>query len=651
LLVGQPALADNGLATGGRSRYVLNPTSTTVAATVTVDLRNTTPNRGGFLYYYDAFSVPVPTGAEKVRARSGGSSLPVSFMATEDPSTKLARIAFPKLLYGRSRTITLTFQVPGEKPRAKDSTRVGPGYATFAVYGVGDPGRNTVEVVAPTAMTFEATSEDFASHEKGSTTTHTSTATTDGTGSWAVVSLRDPDRTDELRVEVNGVTLTLAGFQDDPRWSRFVSGQVSKGIPALEKLVGARWPGGLDRIREDASPSLRGYDGWFDPTDDEIVIGEQLDADLIFHELSHAWVNDERFDERWVSEGLAQVLAERAVTSTGGKPSVHPKVSRTAKQAVALNDWDGSADSRSEAVDDYAYPAAYAATRALVADLDETELAAVLAAGLRGERAYDPVGTRDTAAARTSWMRWMDLLQTRAGVEDAPQVFQRWALTPKQRAQLGPRAKARTAYAAVDRADGAWLPPEGLRDAMTRWDFARAATVLDEVAGLGAAATAVQEAAKQAGIDVPASVRAAYEKADSESDYSALATSLPKAAAAVTAVGAARQVATRDRDPVSALGATLLGVDKGAVDAAVLLDEGRYAEAARSAQDVLGRSDRALLVGLVLPVLLLLLLAGAVLGTRRALADRARHRAQREPVLPDLPGVIGEPVTASDDRG
>ena len=57
--------------------------------------------------------MPVPAGAEKVRARSGGSSLSVSLKGTEDPSTKLARISFPNLLYGRSRTITLTFEVPG----------------------------------------------------------------------------------------------------------------------------------------------------------------------------------------------------------------------------------------------------------------------------------------------------------------------------------------------------------------------------------------------------------------------------------------------------------------------------------------------------------------------------------------------------------
>jgi hypothetical protein len=661
VLAGQPALADEGLTTGGHSRFVLDPKATTVDATVTVDLRNTTPNRDGFFYYYDAFSVPVPAGAEKVRARSGGSSLPVSLEGTEDPSTKLARITFPNLLYGRSRTITLTYEVPGEKPRSKDSTRVGPGYASFAVYGVGDSGRNLVEVVAPSSMTFDSTSDDFTSTEQGELTTYSSDAVSPEGGSWAVVSLRDPARTDERVVDVGGVSLLLDGFQDDPKWSRFVAQQVTKGLPALEKLVGAKWPGGLERIREDASPSLRGYDGWFDPTDDEIVIGEQLDADLIFHELSHAWVSGERFDQRWMSEGLAQVLAERAVKATGGTPSRHPSVSRGSSDAVALNAWGGSAGTRSEDVDAYAYPAAYAVTSSLVRPLDDAELSAVLGAAIRGERAYDPAGTKDADGGRTDWMRWLDLLETRVGVTNGADVYSRWVLTDQQRATLAPRAKARAAYAELDEADGAWLPPEGLRDAMTDWDFQRADAVREKVAGLGAAATAVQTAAQRAGIEVPDAVRAGYERAEHDEQYAALASTLPEAATAVTAVGAAGQAAGRGRDPVSALGATLLGVRGRAAQASALLDDGQYVAATTTAQDATSRSDKALLAGLALLALVVLLVAGLVLWVRRSLARRGRHRDHREAVLaartgPDVPppppsAPTGATVPASDDRG
>ena len=473
---------------------------------------------------------------------------------------------------------------------------------------------------------------------------------TDGTsGSWAVVSLRDPARTDERTVDAGGVSLLLNGFEDDPKWSRFVAGKVAKGIPALEELVGAPWPGGLERIREDASPSLRGYDGWFDPGDDEIVIGEQLDADLIFHELAHAWVSDERFDERWVSEGLAQVLAERAVEATGGKPRNHPDASRRSDDAVALNEWGGSASSRSAAVDAYAYPAAYEATRALTRDLDDKALAAVVGAGIRGERAYDPVGTKDADGGRTTWQRWLDLLQTRAGVADAPKVFQRWALTSEERAQLGPRADARAEYATVDEADGAWLPPEGLRDAMTAWDFDRAAAVREKVAALGAAATEVQDAAAAAGMDVPTVVRESYEKAEQDEQYAALATSLPRAATAVTAVARAEDVADQDRDPVSALGAGILGVEGRADEAVALLDDGELDAATAAATAATSRADKALVVGAALPIVAILLLVGGLLLVRGVRARRARQReadaVQREAALSALAAIA-----ARDDR-
>jgi hypothetical protein len=257
-------------------------------------------------------------------------------------------------------------------------------------------------------------------------------------------------------------------------------------------------------------------------------------------------------------------------------------------------------------------------------------------------------------------MRWLDLLQTRAGVKDAAQVMQRWALTPKQRAALAPRAAARTAYAELDAADGAWLPPEGLRAAMTAWDFGRAAQVRQQVAALGADASAVQAAAQRAGIPVPDAVRASYERAARDEQFAALATSLPQAATAITAVGAAQRAATQDRDPLSAVGALALGVRGRADEASALLDRGEYGRATSVAAEVSSRSDRALLVGLALPVLLLLLLAGATFWWRRHRAARARRRTEQpvlfaadEPVATSGDPVLssGERAPASDDRG
>ena len=230
VLLGQPALADEGLSTGATSRYVLDPKTTVVEVDISLELRNLKPDQGNTYYYYDEFTVSVPAGAEDLRARSGGSSLRVRLTGTDDPSTALARISFPDLRYGRSRTIELTYTVPGEEPRDQDSTRVGPGYATFAVEGLGDPGRSTVEVVAPTSMTFDATSDDFTASAKGFTTTHTATTSEDG-GFWAVVSLRDPAGSQERSVEVSGTSLLLSGYPDDSRWADFVADRSPTGCP------------------------------------------------------------------------------------------------------------------------------------------------------------------------------------------------------------------------------------------------------------------------------------------------------------------------------------------------------------------------------------------------------------------------------------
>ena len=357
-----------------------------------------------------------------------------------------------------------------------------------------------------------------------------------------MVSLRDPERTDERTVDVDGVSLLLDGFQDDPRWSRFVAGQVTKGIPALEKLVGAKWPGGLERIREDASPSLRGYDGWFDPTDDEIVIGEQLDADLIFHELSHAWVS-ERALRRALGVRGAGPGARRAGRQGHRRHAVRAPegVARVVEQAVALNAWGGSAGTRSEDVDAYAYPAAYAATRRSSAASTTPQLAAVLGAA-HPRRARLRPGRHQGRQRRA---HHLDALARPARDPGRRQRRRRRSsgagCSPASSAPpLAPRAKARAAYATVDEADGAWLPPEGLRDAMTDWDFERAARCARRWPASVPPPPPCRTAAKRAGVEVPDAVRASYESAEQDEQYTALATALPKAAAAVTAVGAAR---------------------------------------------------------------------------------------------------------------
>ena len=627
------AHADDGLDLDSTSRYVLQAKQEVVRATMTITVRNERPSyrTGRYIQYFylPSITIPVPAEAAQLTAVSNGAPLSVTQEPTKDPSTALATIRFPSnLLYGQSRTITVSFVLEGEKPRSKNQTRVGPGYATFAVYGPGDAGQNTVEVVLPSSMSFDATTDAFDEGKGGKTVTYTATADTEGSGFWAVVSARDLDIARTKKVQVGDQDVDVLAYRDDKRWLRFVSSRMTSGVPVLEELVGTPWPGGLTTVREDRSVNVRGYDGWFDSAENSIVIGEGLDQELLFHELLHAWASPTSFEERWIYEGIAQDLAARAVAAQGDKPARRKPVSTTSKQAVPLNTWDEAAG-RVQPVDGYGYPASYGAMRELLDGMDDDTRTAVLAAAIAGRSAYGVPGELGLTTRVTGWQRFLDLVQVVGHNDGAPRTFTTWVVTPEERHQLRGRQDAIAAYQALDDADGSWLPPFGIREAMTYWEFYQAQQALTRVADLGPAAAAVQEAAQRHDMKVPAAVVGLYQDADSPSAYDALAATLPKAATAVDAVGAADAAAAESHNPVAALGALVLGLDDKAAKADDLLAEADLDGATDAAGAASQAAERSTLVGGGLIAGGLALLAGLVLLGRALLRGRARRRQAR----------------------
>ena len=629
------AVADDGLDESTHSRYELRAEAGEVTADVTTTIRNTTPPAGSYLYYYDSYGIAVPAGATDVQATSAGAALAVELRATDDPSTALAVASFPALHYGSSRTVEWSFVVPGEPVRSRDATRVGPGYATFAVQATGDPGEVSVEVELPADMTFDATSDAFAAEPGGSTTTYRATRGTGDQGIWAVVSARDPGQADERTVEVDGDTLTVQGFPGDERWLRFASRQLRQGLPALEELVGQPWPGGLKTIREDVSPQATGY-AWFDTGADEIVVPEDLDAALLFHELSHAWYNPDEIGGRWLYEGLAEVVARRVaadVDARSGPPRETPD--RGADVALPLTAWSEGEDSAQ--VESYAYAASYTAVRRLLRDLDDEAVAEVLAAAYAGESAYEPPGDTSHHRGRTQWQRFLDLVEVRGGVTGGAKVYRQWVVDGEQRAELGARRSARAAYVALDEADGGWQPPRGLRGAMTGWEFADAKDVRAALGDAPGLAGQVQAAAREAGLPDPAAVRAAYQDARTAQEYADLAGTLPRALTAVTEVGSAADAASADRDVVSALGAAVLGLDASTREARAALDAGELDEATSLADGVQQRAGWATAAGAALVLLALGLLGGTAAAVRRRRGRRTDRLGRDGPAreLPD----------------
>lgn len=649
-LAAPAARADDGIDVDSTSRYVLQAEDEVVRATMTMTVRNDRPSyrTGNYIQYFylPSITIPVPVEAAQLTAISNGSPLSVTREPTKDPSTALATIDFPSnLLYGQSRTVTVSYVLEGAEPRSKNQTRVGPGYATFAVYGRGDAGQNTVQVVLPASMSFDATTDAFDDGRGTGSKTVTYTASPDsgGSGFWEVVSARDLDIARTRTVELGNQDVEVQAFSDDKRWLRFVASRMTSGVPVLAELIGTPWPGGLTTVREDLSVNVRGYDGWFDSSDGSIVIGESLDQELLYHELLHAWVSSTSFEERWLYEGIAQYLAAQAVATQGDEPDKPRPVSATSKQAVPLNTW-GDAGGRAQPTDDYGYPASYRAMEALLDGMDVDTRSTVLAAAIAGQSAYAVPGETRLAASRTGWRRFLDLVQVLGRDDGAPRIFSTWALTSAERKLLQDRRRALADYQDVDDADGPWAPPLGVRAAMTDWEFEQARQTLTQVADLGPAVTEVQEAAERHDLELPESVVALYEGAGSAAAYDGLSDTLPKAAEAVEAVGAADADAAESRHPVAALGALVLDLDDKAAKADDLLAEGDLDGATTAAGEASDAADRSTLVGGGLLVGGLLLLAGSALLGRALLRGRARRRRARAHAAP-----VGAPRVETND--
>ena len=618
-----------------------------VRATMSITVRNEKPSyrTGNYIQYFylPYLTIPVPAEAAQLVAVSNGARLSVTQKPTKDPSTALATIKFPSnLLYGQSRTIDVSFLLKGEKPRSKNLTRVGPGYATFAVFGPGDAGQNSVKVVLPESMTFDATTDEFDEGKGTKKVTYTATGTNDAAGFWAVISARDPDAASSTTVKLGDQDVEVMAYPDDKRWLDFVSSHMTSGVPVLEELIGTPWPGGLSTVREDRSVNVRGYDGWFDNLQDSIVIGEGLDQEVLFHELSHAWASPRAIEERWIYEGLASDLAALALDEQGGKSQRWKQVTTTSKGAIPLNAWAG-ATGRTEANDDYAYPASYLAMKELLDGMDAETRAAVLSAAVEGRSAYAAPEEQRLDANRIGWQRFLDLVEVVGHNDSAPQTFKKWALTPEQAGVLDDRESTLRAYQEVADSVAPWVPPLEVRTAMTNWEYFVARDALTQIDDLGPAVKKVQEAGARHHLEIPDAVVAIYQTAEGDTELANLGDRLAEAATAVDAVGTADEAASSN--PLATLGGKVLGVDAKVARADDLLADGDLDGATKAAKSASAAADRSTLVGGGILLGGLVLLGIILLLVRKMLGGRAKRRPATIETAPVETAPVETPPT------
>lgn len=470
------------------STYTVDLAASLVRTRIELSFLNTVPDRreGDTIYFtfYESYAMGIQSDATNIVATTS-SGAPIAVTTEPDPASdgfyQVLRLAFPDDLRSDEQLdLVVTYDLAGFAPRAATPMRVNEAYALVNIVASGDPGRATVQVIAPRAveLTFpfieQLVEQGIAAPEPvpfGDADVFTFGDITDPHAFSVFATAADERELVETVVPVGGVDVVFQSWPDDPEWLAFMTAQAAGGLVALEEAIGLPFDTSPRlEVRESAAPTFEGYGGWYDLETGRIEVGEDLDPILLAHELSHGWFNDELSEERWITEGLADTYGNQL--TPGGDTEPVPVANG---EDFALNEWDD--DYRvedNETIEEYGYATSHYVVDALYDEVGANRMRGVVQAMDAGELAYPGEDGPDRRPGAVSWNRFLDLVEDVGGAEDAAQLFREHVVPPDQIQQLDDREAARRVYDALaERGDG-WVAPEGVRGAMGSWDFAEA---------------------------------------------------------------------------------------------------------------------------------------------------------------------------------
>ena len=644
-----PVFALGDLRYQSNAVYTVDPAGV-VHVALDLTLTNTKSDSGLTYYYYDKVWFSITANAANVRAERNGQKLAISVESQSRFYSKATVQLSPRLRSRQTQVVHVTYDIPPSGARVPGVNRINPAYMTFIAFAYGDPGLTTVSVRVPENFEVDVTWEEMdATFEPG---VEVYTASDIAVPSeWAAsISASDEDALKVDQLKVAGRDISVRSWPDDPQWGDFVKAQLSKGLPALVKLIGSPLPTTRRlQITETATPYIYGYAGWYKLSDNTIEIGDALDPLVIFHEVSHAWFNRDELDERWLSEGLAEDFGTRAVKSSGGTLAQPTKPDRKSPSKVTLNDWsdpnfDGEDSDKLEA---YAYNASFYVLRAVSNEIGPKKLVAVVQSVLQDRSAYSAHGVADGNASVFDWRNMLDAFELIGGSKKAAALFRDHVVSAIQQDSLTARVKALRSYRGLETAGAGWAAPKIVRDRMVSWSFSAVKPSIASGNKILQQRDAVSQQLKKLKVSLPATFQKSYETAGS-SDLDDVAKALQAYGRAVDAVVAAQRGHASDRSLWQSIG--LIGADTAQLinDAVSALERNDPDLARKYSQQSVAQIDdaarigtwRAVKAGSVALLTLLVLWCGHLVLNRR-------RKAKAAALEDDVPELVNS--AASDD--
>ena len=476
----------------------------------------------------------------------------------------------PNLVYGTPQTLTVKYSLPGQPARSKSVTRVNAAFASWFAYAAGDPDEVAVVIEVPKSyeVTFSQPVQPLTSEGNGRRV-YELMGTEDPVAAAVFVSAADDARLAKHEIEVGPTTVAIKAWPDDAKWKTFSTRTVRRGLPVIEKLTGVTTPEKRLTILESSSAYHLGYAGLYVPDERVVEVGDVLNKRVVLHELTHVWFNKDLFFERWIGEGLAEEMSNRAMAQLGGKAR-KPRSIRAGPSAVPLNGWipGGPLDRERFRSDRYVYNAAFSVINQLTRDIGLNGMRKVIAAASENQISYTGDPPPETMDTVQDWRYFYDLLEDVGGATSAERLFRAHVLTTTEVSALTARTAARKQLEEFAVAGDGWTPPLEIRQAMASWSFLDATQLMGDADDLRERSHEVIATFEGADIDLSAALEEAYEGSESLTALSDVLDEYAKLGGNV--------VAFRDRldaaSPLARLG--LIGNDVSFDEVSTALQEG-----------------------------------------------------------------------------
>lgn len=296
--------------------YVISPDQGPVHVTWQVALQNddpaTTQNGASATLFYESLTVPILRGATNVVATGPtGGELSVEVDVTGEGPIDVATVAFDQqLFFGDSYGFQLSYDIVEARSTALLATD---SYVFLPAIVSGDSA--DVRIVTPNDSNWEVTIEPLDCLPDAGGTFLCGPSEFVQVAAFVEVARAGVLTSSSFSVSLKAaeLSITVRHFPGEEAWADRMQELAVAALPVLEELFGVPYQGAATlEIAERGRQDISGYEGTFGCIFDSCLIGISPLADdsVAVHELAHLWTQP--FESRWISEGLADFMSERA---------------------------------------------------------------------------------------------------------------------------------------------------------------------------------------------------------------------------------------------------------------------------------------------------------------------------------------------------